>query len=50
MKLDKSSVILMGIDWSKAAKVEAMGIIRIESPRIASIIDDLDEEYRRNIK
>jgi hypothetical protein len=43
----KRSVILMGIDWSKAAKLEAMEVIKIESPRIAKVIDDLDEDYRR---
>tara|TARA_Y100001963_G_C6736178_1_gene426545 strand:- start:1117 stop:1269 length:153 start_codon:yes stop_codon:yes gene_type:complete len=44
----KDSVILMGIDWSKAAKLEAMEVIKVESPRIAKVIDDLDDEYRKD--
>lgn len=43
----KESVILMGIDWSRAAKLEAMKIIKVESPKIATVIDELDTEYRR---
>ena len=45
----KTSVILMGIDWSKSAKLEAMEIIKIEAPKVANIIDDLDDEYRRKL-
>ena len=36
----------MGIDWSKAAKLEAMEVIKVEAPKVAKIIDDLDEDYR----
>jgi len=46
MKFNKDSVVLMGIDWSKAAKLEAMKDISTESPHIGRIIDVLDAEYR----
>ena len=42
----KASVILMGIDWSKAAKFIAENDIKVEDPQLASLIDTLDESYR----
>ena len=49
MQSFKTSVILMGIDWSKAAKLDAMEVIKVEAPRVARVIDELDEEYRSEI-
>ena len=43
----KFSVILMGVDWSKAAKLEAVKDITKEHPRIAECISDLDRFYRK---
>ena len=43
----KDSMILMGIDWSKAAKTKAFNDIKTESPRIASIMTELDRFYRK---
>tara|TARA_R100000742_G_C4257520_1_gene75382 strand:+ start:812 stop:961 length:150 start_codon:yes stop_codon:yes gene_type:complete len=42
----KDSVILMGIDWSKAAKTKAMEDIELESPKIAEVISDLHSFYK----
>jgi hypothetical protein len=42
----KDSVILMGIDWSKAARLKAVNDIKKESPVIADVIDDLDRFFR----
>ena len=43
----KDSMILMGIDWSKAAKTKAFNDIKTESPRIAGIMTELDRFYRK---
>ena len=43
----KHSMILMGIDWSKAAKTKAFKDIKQESPRVAGIISELDRFYRK---
>ena len=45
-KFDKS-VILMGIDWSKAAKLEAVKDISVENPNIVKVIRHLDNLYRK---
>ena len=45
----KFSVILMGVDWSKAAKLEAVKDITREHPRIAECISDLDRFYRKKL-
>ena len=45
--MDKNSVILMGVDWSKAAKLKAMKDIKIEHPRIARFIESLDRLYKK---
>ena len=45
--MDKNSVILMGVDWSRAAKLKAMKDIRIEHPRTASFIESLDKLYKK---
>ena len=42
----KNSMILMGINWSKAAKTKAFKDIKTESPRIAGIMTELDRFYR----
>ena len=42
----KASIILMGIDWSKAAKFIAENDIKAEDPQLASLINTLDEIYR----
>ena len=42
----KASIILMGIDWSKAAKFIADNDIKVEGPQLASLIETLDESYR----
>ena len=42
----KASIILMGIDWSKAAKFIADNDIKVEAPQLASLIETLDESYR----
>ena len=46
----KNSVILMGIDWSKAAKVVASKDIRSANKRLARIIDVLDCEFRKKLR
>ena len=45
--MDKNSMILMGIDWSKAAKTKAFKDIKIEDPRIAKEIESLDKLYNK---
>ena len=47
MNAIKASFILIGIDWSKAAKFIAENDIRAEDPQLADIIDVLDEVYRQ---
>ena len=42
----KNSVILMGIDWSKAAKKIANKEISVECKDLNKVIDELDEDYR----
>ncbi len=42
----KASIILMGIDWSKAAKFIADNDIKVEVPQLANLIETLDESYR----
>jgi len=42
----KNSVILMGIDWSKAAKKIANKEISVECKDLNKVIEDLDEDYR----
>ena len=37
----KLSVILMGVDWSKAAKLEAVKDIARDNPRIAEVLSGL---------
>tara|TARA_R100000781_G_C4044152_1_gene115103 strand:+ start:335 stop:475 length:141 start_codon:yes stop_codon:yes gene_type:complete len=44
--MNKYSVILMGVDWSKAAKLKAMKDIKLEDPRIAKYIESLDKMYK----
>tara|TARA_Y100001963_G_C6432113_1_gene287526 strand:+ start:251 stop:418 length:168 start_codon:yes stop_codon:yes gene_type:complete len=43
----KNSMILMGVDWSRAAKTKAFKDIKQESPRVAGIISELDRFYRK---
>ena len=43
----KKSVILMGIDWSKAAKLLAKKEIRAEDDQLAEIVDLLDRDIRK---
>ncbi len=49
MELTKfeKSIILMGVNWSKAAKLKAFDDIKAESPRIAQRIKSLDIWSRR---
>ena len=42
----KGSIILMGIDWSKAANIKAKKDIELEEPELAKLLDDLDKRYR----
>ena len=44
--MNKYSVILMGVDWSKAAKLKAMKDIKLEDPRIAKYIESLYKMYK----
>ena len=46
----KSSVILLGIDWSKAAKRLANQEIKAEDKDFYEILDDLDEGYRKKLR
>ena len=43
----KQSVILMGIDWSKAARLLARKEIRAENEDLADIVDILDRDIRK---
>tara|TARA_R110002020_G_scaffold213630_2_gene420522 strand:- start:520 stop:693 length:174 start_codon:yes stop_codon:yes gene_type:complete len=43
----EKSIVLMGIDWSKAAKLKAFNDIKAESPSIAQRIKSLDTWTRR---
>ena len=43
----KNSIILMGIDWSRAAKIKAFKDIKRQSPEIAEIITDLDSMFAK---
>ena len=45
----KNSIILMGIDWSQAAKTKAFKDIKRQSPDIAKIIKDLDSMFAKKI-
>ena len=42
------SMILMGINWSRAAKTKAFKDIKRETPRLAKIIRHLEHFYRKN--
>jgi len=42
----KNSVILMGVDWSKAAKFMAKHDINLEDRNLAKVIDALDGDIR----
>jgi len=43
----EKSIILMGVNWSKAAKLMAVKDISTEEPRISNIIRDLEYLYRK---
>ena len=43
----KNSMVLMGVDWSRAAKTKAFKDIKMESPILANIIRDLDRLFRK---
>ena len=47
MKMNKlkGSIILMGIDWSKAARTVAFQDITLEEPGLVKLIEDLDSLY-----
>ena len=42
----KNSVILMGVDWSKAAKFMAKHEIRSEDRKLAEVVEVLDKDIR----
>ena len=42
-----NSIVLMGIDWSKAAKLEAVKDIELDHPGVAKVIRHLDNLYRK---
>ena len=42
----KNSVILMGVDWSKAANFIAKHDIKLEDKRLAKIVEVLDRDIR----
>ena len=44
----KASVILMGIDWSRAAKFIAENDLEAEDPQLARLVNELDELYRQS--
>ena len=44
----KNSIVLMGIDWSKAARLSAFKDIELQSPEFAQFIPDLERLYRNN--
>lgn len=43
----KQSVILMGIDWSKAANLQAVKDLSKEQPELTRVIHSLDEQFRQ---
>ena len=43
----KASIILMGIDWSRAAKFIAENDIKTNDPQLARLVETLDEAYRQ---
>ena len=43
----RDSIVLMGVNWSKAARLEAVKDIRREHPKTFEIIRGLDKYYRR---
>tara|TARA_Y100001951_G_C11141453_1_gene183916 strand:- start:81 stop:236 length:156 start_codon:yes stop_codon:yes gene_type:complete len=46
-ELNKKSIILMGIDWSKAAELEAVKDLRKEYPETYEEISSLGRHYSR---
>ena len=46
MEMNKYYFILLGVDWSKAAKLKAIKDIKLEDPRVAKYIDSLDKMYK----
>ena len=46
----KDSMILMGIDWSKAAKKKAFKDIKRESPRVAGVLKYWIDSIARRIR
>tara|TARA_R110002020_G_scaffold1527_2_gene6887 strand:- start:868 stop:1020 length:153 start_codon:yes stop_codon:yes gene_type:complete len=46
----KGSIILMGVNWSKAALIVANRDIQIEEPDLAKLLDDLDTMYQSKSK
>ena len=44
----EQSMILMGVNWNRAAKTKAFKDIRRETPRLAEVIKHLDSFYRKN--
>ena len=42
-----NSIVLMGINWSKAAKLKAVKDIALDNPKVANIIRHLDNLYRK---
>ena len=43
----KQSVILMGIDWSKAANLQAVKDLSKEQPELSRVINSLDSQFRK---
>jgi len=41
------SVILLGIDWSKAAKTVADRELKLENEDFYVVIDDLDKQFKK---
>ena len=46
MEMNRYYFILLGVDWSKAAKLKAIKDIKLEDPRVARYIDSLDKMYK----
>jgi hypothetical protein len=46
MEMNKYYFILLGVDWSKAARLKAMEDIKLEDPRIARYVESLDKMYK----
>ena len=44
--MNKEMLLTIGIDWSRAAKHQAMVDLKIESPKVARIINVLDRKFR----